>query len=84
MNDQKQRIDLLQEVLGDVQGARLTAEKTASIEGFAYYHQYKISGFVLCNENGDRCIVEMSAVRWLKNQNMQTLMHGTESPFQKP
>ena len=34
-----------------------------------------LSEFVLQNEKGDRCIVELSAVRWLSKDEMWALMH---------
>ena len=52
---------------------QLTAQKTASVVDS---HKFKISGFVLYNEaTNSRCIIEMSAVRWLKNEEMWWLMH---------
>lgn len=43
---------------------------------------YNITGFVLCHPvTGNRCIVEMSACRWLTNDEMWWLMHISESPL---
>ena len=40
---------------------------------------YEITGFILCNpKTGQRCLVEMSAVRWLDKDSAWWLMH--ESP----
>ncbi len=52
--------------------ARMTVEKAADIctrEG------YEVTGFVLSNTQGPRCVVEMSAVRWLDLDEMWKLMH---------
>lgn len=60
-------------VLGDVQAARLTADKTATV---VRRDGYQITGFVLCHpETGNRCIIEMSACRWLTNEESWWLMH---------
>lgn len=60
-------------VLGDAQAADLTAMKAASIINRS---GHKITGFVVCHpETHDRCIVEMSACRWLTNEEMWWLMH---------
>jgi hypothetical protein len=80
-----QPVRLLLAVLGDAQSANLTAQKAASIEkrgGLA--GPYKITGFVLANSGGDRCIVEMSAVRWLSMDEMWWLMHDSQSPIFEP
>lgn len=78
------RLVRLKELLGDVQAASLTASKTDSIiQRGCYRGDYRISGFVLCNEQGDRCLVEMSAVRWLDKDEMWWLMHESESPLNK-
>lgn len=57
-------------------GDRLTDEKANHIiarDGF------KMTGAVLCKPNGERCIVEMSAVRWLSNDEMWAILHPVES-----
>lgn len=70
--------DLLS-VLRDAQAADLTAMKVASIINRS---GHKISGFVVCHpETNERCIVEMSACRWLTNEEMWWLMHVSESPL---
>jgi len=71
--------DDLLAVLCDAQSADLTAMKTASI---ITLNGHKITGFVVCHpETHDRCIVEMSACRWLTNEEMWWLMHVSESPL---
>lgn len=71
--------DDLLAVLRDVQSADLTAMKAASI---IKRSGHKITGFVVCHpETGERCIVEMSACRWLTNAEMWWLMHVSESPL---
>jgi len=65
-------IDDLLASLGDVPARELTALKTASIRDGGF----RISGFVLCHpETHQRCIVEMSACRWLSNDESWALMH---------
>lgn len=51
---------------------RLTAEKAKSIIERGLY---KPCGIVLCSDDGDVCIVDRSAVRWLKAADDWTLMH---------
>lgn len=71
--------DDLLAVLRDAQSADLTAMKAASI---IKRSGHKITGFVVCHpETGERCIVEMSACRWLTNAEMRWLMHVSESPL---
>lgn len=66
-------------VLRDAQSADLTAMKTASIINRS---GHKITGFVVCHpETHERCIVEMSACRWLTNEEMWWLMHVSASPL---
>jgi len=66
-------------VLRDAQDADLTAMKTASI---IHRSGHQITGFVVCHpETNERCIVEMSACRWLTNDEMWWLMHVSESPL---
>jgi hypothetical protein len=66
-------------VLRNTPFADLTAMKTASIINRS---GHKITGFVLCHpETQERCIVEMSACRWLTNEEMWRLMHVSESPL---
>jgi hypothetical protein len=66
-------------VLRDAQSADLTAMKTASIINRS---GHKITGFVVCHpETHERCVVEMSACRWLTNEEMWWLMHVSESPL---
>ena len=60
-------------VLRDAFAADLTVEKTAVVMN---RDQYQITGFVLCHPvSGRRCIVEMSAVRWLTKEESWWLMH---------
>jgi hypothetical protein len=69
----------LRDILGDIQGANLTARKAVTI---IERDGYKISGFTLVNtETGDRAIVEMSAVRWISNKESWWLMHESKSPI---
>jgi YD repeat-containing protein len=66
-------------VLRNTPSADITAMKTASIINRS---GHKITGFVLCHpETQERCIVEMSACRWLTNEEMWRLMHVSESPL---
>lgn len=66
-------------VLRDAQSADLTAMKAASIINRS---GHKITGFVVCHpQTHERCIVEMSACRWLTNEEMWWLMHVSESPL---
>ena len=66
-------------ILRDAQSADLTAMKMASIVNRS---GHQITGFVACHpETHERCIVEMSACRWLTNGEMWWLMHVSESPF---
>lgn len=54
-------------------GDRLTDEKANRIIARG---DYKPSGVVLCNkEDGSRCIIELSAVRWLDKDEMWSIMH---------
>ena len=60
-------------ILRDAQAADLTAMKTASIINRS---GHQITGFVVSHpETHERCIVEMSACRWLTNEEMWWLMH---------
>ncbi len=36
---------------------------------------YNVTGFVLTNDKGDKCVVDMSAVRWLKQEEHWRVMH---------
>jgi hypothetical protein len=66
-------------VLGDAQAASLTANKTETIQT---RDGYRVTGFVLCHpETGARCLVEMSAVRWLSKDESWWLMHTSQSPL---
>ena len=66
-------------VLQDAQAADLTAEKSAVV---MKRDGYNITGFVLCHPvTGNRCIVEMSACRWLTKDESWWLMHISESPL---
>lgn len=54
---------------------RLTREKTKHImsrDGFS------ITGFVLTDETGKKCIVDMSAVRWMDCDEFFKMMHPAE------
>lgn len=76
------RLILIEKLLGDVDASKLTASKTHSIESSGGFGgKFRITGFVLCNESGDRCIVEKSAVRWLSPDEMWWLMQISESPI---
>lgn len=60
-------------VLRDAFAADLTAEKSAVV---MKRDGYNITGFVLCHPvTGNRCIVEMSACRWLTKDESWWLMH---------
>ena len=60
-------------VLRDAFAADLTAEKSAVV---MKRDGYNITGFVLCHPvSGNRCIVEMSACRWLTKEESWWLMH---------
>jgi len=63
-------------VMGEAASAHLTAKKAA---GFCEMGVgWQISGFVLYKpETHERCIVEMSACRWLTNKEMWWLMHDS-------
>jgi hypothetical protein len=52
-------------------GDHMTDEKVNSIR----QNGYKVSGVVMINEHGDRCIVELGAVRWINQEAMWLLMH---------
>jgi hypothetical protein len=62
--------------MGEAASAHLTAKKAA---GFCEMGVgWQISGFVLYKpETHERCIVEMSACRWLTNKEMWWLMHDS-------
>ena len=75
MNESKPPVSKseLAAVLRDAFAADLTVEKTAVVMNRDQYH---ITGFVLCHPvSGARCIVEMSAVRWLTKEESWWLMH---------
>jgi len=63
-------------VMGEAASAHLTAKKAA---GFCEMGVgWQISGFVIYKpETHERCIVEMSACRWLTNKEMWWLMHDS-------
>lgn len=50
----------------------LTFEK---IRHIIHRDGFFITGFVLTRENGEKCIVDMSAVRWLSKDEFFNLMH---------
>ena len=61
------------------QADKLTAKKSEQVMN---RDGHVISGFVLCHpDTGHRCIIEMSAVRWLTNKESWWLMHESESPL---
>jgi len=65
-------------ILGDIQSARLTAEKTKAL---MERDGYIISGFTLvCPKTGRRAIVEMSSVRWLSKEESWLFMHKPQQP----
>lgn len=70
------RITLMTALLGDVQAARLTAEKTHTV---AKRDGFRVSGFVMQHADGRRAIIECSAVRWLGLESFSNLMH-TDNP----
>ena len=50
---------------------------------------YNVTGFVLTRKDGDKCIVDMSAVRWLTDKEFFEMMHPpvvspTAEPARKP
>jgi hypothetical protein len=53
---------------------RLTELKAANI---AKRDGFRITGYVLTHEDGRKCIVDMSAVRWLDRDEFWRLMHPT-------
>ena len=60
-------------VLRAAPAADLTAEKSAVV---MQRDGYNVTGFVLCHPaTGNRCIVEMSACRWLTKDESWWLMH---------
>lgn len=40
---------------------------------------YHVTGFVLSRPDGDKCIVDMSAVRWLSGKEFFEIMHPIET-----
>lgn len=65
--------DQLRAILGDVQGANMTARKAAELTSPP---MVRVSGFVLMEEaTGIRTIVELGAVRHLSNAQAWSLMH---------
>lgn len=62
----------MQDLIHGLTNDKLTALKAAEI---CAMRGFKPTGVVLQNEKGDRCIVELSAVRWLKKDEMWGLMH---------
>jgi hypothetical protein len=50
----------------------LTHRKT---KGIIKDRGYNVTGFVLTREDGDKCIVDMSAVRWLTDKGFFEMMH---------
>ena len=62
--------------MGEAASAHLTAKKVAGILEMGV--GWQVSGFVMIQpETNARVIVEMSAVRWLSNQEMWWLMHDS-------
>ena len=53
---------------------RLTHTKT---KGITEQHKYNITGFVLTNGDGKKCISDMAAVRWFENEDFFAMMHST-------
>ena len=70
--------EALLEILGDIQAASLTAQKTVSVQE---RDGYEITGFVLSSTDGSRCIIEKSAVRWISKEEMWWLMQISEKPI---
>ena len=62
----------LKERICNLTDDRLTADKAAHI---CERDGYRPTGVVLQNENGERCIVELGAVRWISKDEMWKLMH---------
>lgn len=62
----------LETLLAQAQGGAMTAKKAAKcMEGAGMY----VSGVVLCNAAGVRCIVEMGAALAISKDEMNKLMH---------
>lgn len=60
----------------------LTHRKTKGIIKDKGYH---VTGFVLTREDGDKCVVDMSAVRWLTGKEFFEMMHPpVVSPTAEP
>lgn len=62
----------MEDLIIGLTGDRLTAVKAATV---CKLHAYTPSGVVLRNEIGDRCVVELGAVRWLSKEQTWGLMH---------
>lgn len=62
---------------------RLTHTKT---KGIIEQHKYNITGFVLTNDDGKKCISDMAAVRWFEGKDFFAMMHSTPpaQPQRKP
>jgi hypothetical protein len=62
---------------------RLTHFKT---NGIIDAHKYNITGFVLTNGDGKKCISDMAAVRWFDNKDFFGMMHNEPAypPQRKP
>lgn len=58
---------------------RLTEDKAAHI---MRRDGYTVTGYVLALEDGHRCVVEKSAVRWLSKDEMWNVMHPREDDQQ--
>jgi len=56
----------------DINLDRLTEHKAADI---CERNDYEVMGVVLRKKNGDACIVEQSAVRWIDNKDFWEIMH---------
>ena len=62
-------LESLRRVMGPM-AFPLTARKAAQLVG----KDYQVTGFILCNEKGERALVESNAVRHLSNNEMWDLM----------
>ena len=77
MQELKPTQENLRLLLGEAPAADLTALKTAIIlERGGIQKGHQLTGFILCHpETGERCLVEMSACRWLTRDESWKLMH---------
>lgn len=51
---------------------KLTHQKTTDIIAREGYH---VTGFVLTKGSGEKCIIDMSAVRWMDENEFFSMMH---------